>query len=193
MHEYGGGAWWAANSILWYVDYSDQRLRQIDARHQCDKSPLLLSAEPSSPRAQRFADIRPTDCGHWLVCVCERHQPEKQEPENLICAVARDGSFKQLDLVVGADFYGSVCLSPDGRQMAWVQWDHPDMPWDTTTLMLGALSSDTQGIRLSDVRAVAGGHQEAIVQPLFSPDNELHFLSDRNLSLIHISEPTRPY
>ena len=179
MHEYGGGAWWAADSILWYVDYSDQRLREmvIDAQ---DTPPVLLSKQPATSRAMRFADIRPTVCGNWLICVCERHSSSRGEPENLICAVARDGSFKQLDIAIGADFYGSVCLSPDGKQIAWVQWDHPNMPWDTTTLMQATLISDVQDIRLDNICAVAGGHEEAIVQPLFSPDNQLHFLSDRN-------------
>ena len=179
MHEYGGGAWWAADSILWYVDYNDQRLREMVLGAQ-ETPPVLLSEQPATSRALRFADIRPTVCGNWLVCVCERHLNSRAEPENLICAVARDGSFKQLDIAIGADFYGSICLSPDGKQMAWVQWDHPNMPWDTTTLMQATLISDGQDIRLDGICAVAGGHEEAIVQPLFSPDNQLHFLSDRN-------------
>ena len=179
MHEYGGGAWWAADSILWYVDYSDQRLREIVVGAE-QSSPVLLSKAPATSRAMRFADIRPTLCGHWLICVCERHSTDRDEPENLICAVARDGSYKQLDIATGADFYGSVCLSPDGKQLAWVQWDHPNMPWDTTTLMQATLFSDAQGVHLDNICAVAGGHEEAIVQPLFSPDNQLHFLSDRN-------------
>ena len=179
MHEYGGGAWWAADSVLWYVDYDDQRLREMVVGTQAS-GPVLLSEAPATSRAMRFADIRPTLCGHWLICVCERHSADQDEPENLICAVARDGSFKQLDIATGADFYGSVCLSPDGKQIAWVQWDHPNMPWDTTTLVQAAFASDAQGIRLDNICAVAGGHEEAIVQPLFSPDNQLHYLSDRN-------------
>ncbi|MDC0435223.1 prolyl oligopeptidase family serine peptidase [bacterium] len=179
MHEYGGGAWWAADSVLWYVDYNDQRLREMVVGTHAS-GPVLLSEAPATSRARRFADIRPTLCGHWLICVCERHSADREEPENLICAVARDGSFKQLDIATGADFYGSVCLSPDGKQLAWVQWDHPNMPWDTTTLVQAAFASDAQGIRLDNICTVAGGHEEAVVQPLFSPDNQLHYLSDRN-------------
>jgi len=179
MHEYGGGAWWAQNNVLWYVDYGDQRLRELSCDNATSATPVLLSAEPAQSRAQRFADMRPTLDGHWLICVCERHNPHDAEPANLISAVARNGSLMQVDLAVGADFYGSVCLSPDGQHVAWVQWEHPNMPWDTTTLMYARINSDADNVTLSEVQAVAGGQDEAIIQPLFSPDNRLHFLSDR--------------
>ena len=180
MHEYGGGAWWAQDGTLWYVDYSDQRLRQLPIDSDTRRQPQILSATPDSPKAQRFADIRPCVSGDWLICVCERHSDSAREPQNLITAVARSGSQIQIDLASGADFYGSVCLSPDGKQLAWVQWNHPNMPWDTTTLMLADLASNTDSIALANIRSVAGGDNEAIVQPLFSPDNRLHYLSDRN-------------
>ncbi len=194
MHEYGGGAWWADHGTLWYVDYADQRLRELQlpesaetdagidngANADAEPSITILSPEPNIPRGRRFADIRPTADGHWLVSVCERHSSKQTEPQNLLVAVARDGSQNMADLAHGADFYGSVCLSPDGRQIAWVQWDHPNMPWDTTTLMRATLSSDASSIKLVDIEAVAGGDDEAIVQPLFSPDNKLHYLSDRS-------------
>ncbi|MFK7993344.1 MAG: alpha/beta hydrolase family protein [Granulosicoccus sp.] len=180
MHEYGGGAWWVANDTVWFVDYADQRLRQLHYSSDGANAIQLLSAEPPTPRGLRFADIRPSHDGHWLVSVCERHLPDQDEPQNLICAIARDGSQRQIGLVEGADFYGSICLSGDGKQLAWVQWDHPNMPWDTTTLMMANIISDSEDIRLSDARAVAGGSDEAIVQPLFSPDHRLHYLSDRN-------------
>jgi len=180
MHEYGGGAWWVENDIAWFVDYADQRLRQLHYRAPGKPALQLLSAEPASPRGTRFADMRPTRDGYWLVSVCERHLPDRKEPQNLVCAIARNGSQLQIDLAQGADFYGSICLSPDGKKLAWVQWDHPNMPWDTTTLMMASIISDSKSITLTDVQKIAGGHDEAIVQPLFSPDSKLHYLSDRD-------------
>lgn len=180
MHEYGGGAWWAEGSVLWFVDYADQRLRELQFDDAATPLTRLLTAEPSQPRALRFADMRPTRDGHWLVSVCERHAVSSEEPQNLLIGTARDGSLRQVDLAEGADFYGSVCLSPDGTQVAWVQWDHPNMPWDTTTLMCAQLHSSATDISMSDVRVMAGGKNEAIVQPLFAPDNRLHYLSDRS-------------
>lgn len=180
MHEYGGGAWWAKDDTLWYVDYSDQRLRQIHYTSGSSTEVQLLSVESDVPRAQRFAEMKPGIDGHWLVSICERHLPTQHEPQNLIVAVKRDGSLKQHALVKGADFYGSLCLSPDGKHIAWIEWNHPNMPWDTTTLMRARVLSDEEGIRVTNLRIIAGGKDESIVQALFSPDNTLHFLSDRN-------------
>jgi len=118
MHEYGGGSWWVKDGVLWYVDYSDQRIWEIKNGHD----PLALTADPVKPKSQRYADIRPTQCKQWLIVVKERHSQASDEPENLIAAISTDGSQRQYDLSVGADFYGSPALSPNGRQLAWVEW-----------------------------------------------------------------------
>jgi len=80
-------------------------------------------------------------------------------------------------LATGADFYAAPRLSPDGRQLAWTEWDHPNMPWDTTRLMLADV--DEEGTLLN-ARVVAGGDQESVVEPRWSPDGLLHFVSDRS-------------
>ena len=180
IHEYGGGSWWVQNNTLWFVDYADQRLRQMNYAAGEDSGIKLLSAEPEFSKAQRFAEMRPTNDTHWVICICESHSKNQKEPENQIVAVATDGSFKQITLCEGADFYGSLCISPDGNSLAWIEWDHPNMPWDTTTLKTAVLQSNSSGIVLKDEITVAGGHEEAIVQASFSPDNKLHYLSDRN-------------
>lgn len=192
MHEYGGGAWWACDSVLWYVDYQDQRLRELNLSSR--KQPAkILSPASRTPREQRFADMRPTIDGHWLISVCERHRATQEEPQNLLCAIARDGSFKQIDLSQGADFYGSVSVSPDGKQLAWVEWMHPNMPWDTTRLMRANIRSDATSIVLENIEQVAGGDNEAIVQPLFCPNNRLHYLSDRHdLWQLYVLGSTEP-
>ncbi len=82
----------------------------------------------------------------------------------------------QVVLAEGHDFYASPALSPDGRRLAWLTWDHPDMPWDGTTLWLAEIQADG---RLLDPAQVAGGRTESIFQPAWSPDGVLHFTSDR--------------
>ncbi|ASJ73032.1 Dipeptidyl aminopeptidase BIII [Granulosicoccus antarcticus IMCC3135] len=181
VHEYGGGSWWAQNGTLWYVDHSDQRLRALTPG--CE--PLILSAEPPEPRAWRYADFRPTPDGHWLIGVAERHAIGADsdvpcQPENLIIAIASDGSGCSVDLASGSDFYGSPCLSPEGKALAWVQWEHPNMPWDDSSLKLATLQSSKGSIAISQVQHVAGGQDESIVEPAWSPDGTLHYLSDRS-------------
>lgn len=181
VHEYGGGAWWAQNGTLWYVDHSDQRLRVLNP----GSKPVLLSAVPPAPRAWRYADFRPTPDGHWLIGVAERHATDTMDtpsasPENLIMAVACDGSERSIELATGSDFYGSPCISPQGDALAWIQWDHPNMPWDDSSLMVARLHSSAESVSISEVRRVAGGKNESIVQPAWSPDGTLHYLSDRS-------------
>ena len=207
VHEYGGGAWWAADGIAWYVDHADQRLRRVVP----GEAPTLLSPEPSTPRALRYADFRPTPDGRWLIGVGERHGDADatatdgadgreaddgrtdgagadgdaggrvREPVNTLFALAADGSGRLVTLVDGADFYGSPRVSPDGRHLAWIEWNHPNMPWDDTTLRVAPLETSADGARVGESRRVAGGHGggEAVVQPEWSPDGTLHWLSDR--------------
>ncbi len=179
VHEYGGGAWWAANGTAWYVDDADQRVYALRA----DADPVPLTPEPPSKGAWRYADLRPLDAS-WLVAVCERHlaDADAKEPENLLVAIATDASGRVVDLVRGADFYGSPRPSPDGAELAWIEWNHPNMPWDDTTLRAAPIAHEPDGTpALAEPRAVAGGdgRGEAVVQPEWSPDGRLHFVSDR--------------
>mgnify|MGYP000029014938 CR=1 FL=1 len=185
VHEYGGGAWWAADGIAWYVDNSDQRLRKLVP----GESPVMLSPPSTARESCRYADCRPAPCGRWLIGVSEVHregdaaaEDAAGEPLNRLVAVATDGSMRVVVLVEGADFYGSPRISPDGRELAWIEWQHPHMPWDETRLCRARLRLGETDARVESVREIAGGagSDEAIVQPEWSPDGHLHFLSDRN-------------
>ena len=79
-------------------------------------------------------------------------------------------------LAGGHDFVSYPRLSPDGAQLVWTTWDHPQMPWDGTELWIGELVANG----LEDIRKLAGGRDESIYQPTFSPDGVLHFVSDRS-------------
>lgn len=179
VHEYGGGAWWVENRVVYYVDYADQRIRKLDTTKPGNK-PQLLSPESETARGLRFADFRVTTDGLWLIAVCEKHGTGNDEPENLLVAVATNGSCQLITLASGADFYSSPCLSPDGTQIAWVQWNHPNMPWDVTELWQANLDSTESQCALNKNEQVAGGNNEAIVQPLYSPVGVLHYLSDKD-------------
>jgi dipeptidyl aminopeptidase/acylaminoacyl peptidase len=116
-----------------------------------------------------------TPDGQWIVCVRERH-PATGEASNEIVIIRTNGSLPPRTLVSGRDFYACPRISPDGRSLAWLEWDHPQMPWDGTELWLADLPS---GISLANPRRVAGGPTESIFQPEWSPTGVLHFVSDR--------------
>jgi dipeptidyl aminopeptidase/acylaminoacyl peptidase len=99
------------------------------------------------------------------------------EPENTIAAVDLAGDGAGRVLVRGNDFYAAPRLSPDGGRLAWLAWDHPNMPWDGCRLWLAGVAADG---RLGEPRCVAGGERQALCQPAWSPDGRLHYVSDRS-------------
>jgi len=168
VHEYGGGAFLVAEGTVYFSHFSDQRLYQKSP--QADPQPLTSEANRcyAEPLLDRQRDR--------LICICEDHDTVDAEPQNYIASVdLKTGDVSCL--VSGCDFYVSPRLSPDGKKLAWVQWNHPNMPWDDTQLCVGMVNE--QG-HVSEVEVVAGGKEEAVCHPLWSPDGQLYFVSDRN-------------
>ncbi len=170
VHEYGGGAWWVAGGVAYYVEFADQRLRRTESGGE----PVLLTREPDMPRGLRYTDGRPTLDGDWFVCVHERHG--EGEPVNEIIAVATDGSMRTEVVASGADFYASPRLSPDGRSIVWIQWMHPNMPWDATELWI----ADLDGVSVTNARKLVGNGNEALQEPLWWSDGTLVVVTDRD-------------
>jgi len=166
VHEYGGGSFTAAGGTVWFVNDRDQR---VHALAPGDAEPRALTAAG----ARRFADLV-ADLAHGrLLAVCEDHATQP-EPANTLVAIPLAGGDVET-LASGHDFYASPRPSPDGRQLAWLAWRHPNMPWDESELWLADLDADR---RPRDARRVAGGVGVSVFQPEWSPDGRLHFVSD---------------
>ena len=170
VHEYGGGAFLVKGETVFFSNFEDQRLFRLDG----DGQPRPITPEPPEPGAHRYADGRLTPDGRWFVCVRERH--EGGEPVNELVAIPADGSEEPRIVASGHDFFSNPRPSPEGRRMAWLSWDHPRMPWDGSELWVAELSADGT---LGEPRLVAGGPDESIFQPDWSPEGILHFVSDR--------------
>jgi dipeptidyl aminopeptidase/acylaminoacyl peptidase len=169
VHEYGGGAWrLAAPDLVLFVDFERQQLY----RQRLGTDPIAISPEPEEPGALRYADMRLAPDGRTVVCVRERDT--EPEPVNEIVALPLDGSEEPRVLASGRDFYASPRISADGTWLAWICWDHPNMPWDGTELWVAPLEDP------GEERLIAGGPEESIFQPEWGPDGRLHFASDRD-------------
>jgi dipeptidyl aminopeptidase/acylaminoacyl peptidase len=167
VHEYGGGAFAVDRGAVWFCNDVDQRIY----RQAPGEAPVAVTAE--GPR--RFADLIVDAGRRRIIAVSEDHGSGGREPVNTLVAVAADGGIETL--AGGADFYAAPRLSPDGRQLAWLSWNHPNMPWDGCALTVAALDA---GGRAVDRAVVAGGATEALFQPEWSPDGTLFFVSDRS-------------
>ncbi|MGE3240954.1 MAG: prolyl oligopeptidase family serine peptidase [Pirellulales bacterium] len=167
-NEYGGGAFLAADGVIYFSNYADQRIWRM----RPGEEPKPLTPE----KKLRFADYV-FDASHQrLIGVCEDHSVRDDEPPNRIVGIDL-ASGAVTPLVEGADFYSTPVVSPDGTQLAWVEWNHPNMPWDDTSLYTAPIYADGS---LGPARHVAGGENESIFQPAWSPGGELYFVSDRS-------------
>jgi dipeptidyl aminopeptidase/acylaminoacyl peptidase len=112
-----------------------------------------------------------------LIAVREDHRSGSPEPRNSLVAIACDGDAEPVELAAGHDFYAAPRLSPDGRQLAWLAWNHPSMPFFDTELWLADVAEDGS---LVAPRRIAGGIGESLAQPQWSPDGRLCVVSDRS-------------
>jgi len=167
-HEYGGRCVSAHQGDVIFSNFADQMLYRLTDGH----APTQITDTPGL----RFADpVHDPKTGR-VFCVCEDHRNVGTEAVSTLVSVALDGSGDIQTLARGDDFYSSPTLSPDGRHLAWLSWTHPNMPWDSTRLWLAYRDATGQ---FGDGRCVAGGPGESVVQPRFSPDGHLTFVSDR--------------
>jgi dipeptidyl aminopeptidase/acylaminoacyl peptidase len=172
VHEYGGGSWAVHNGTVYFSNFADGRLyRQVPSASE----PQALT--PSCPK-WRYADGMIDQRRNRWIGVREDHTIDG-EPGNAIVAVDLGGGGGPGHVLAsGHDFYASPRLSPDGRWLAWLAWDHPNMPWNGTWLYLGKL---TQGGAISEPEPIAGGATESIFQPEWSPDGaQIALVSDRS-------------
>src|SRR5262249_3975635 len=174
--ENGGASRTAPSKTAYFPNFADGRpYRQAPGASE----PRALTPEvPARERQWRFADgVIDQRRSRWIG-VREDHTVEG-EPVNAIVAVdLGDGVRPGHVLASGHDFYASPRLSPDGRWLAWLAWDHPNMPWNGTRLYLGEVA---QNGAISNVEPIAGGATESIFQPEWSPDGaQIALVSDRS-------------
>ncbi len=163
VHEYGGGSYVVAGGIVVYSEFTDGRLYRLD--------PGAEAAVPITPPGPwRYADLRADLPRRRFYAVREDHSAGVPvDAVNTIVAIPLDGGEATI-LVEGPDFVAAPRLSPDGDRLAWLEWDHPDMPWDATRLRVAPIGPDGT---LGPSSLAAGGPDESIVQPEWAPDGTL--------------------
>jgi dipeptidyl aminopeptidase/acylaminoacyl peptidase len=169
VHEYGGGSYTVAGGVIVYSDVADGRLYRLDPGAD---APVPIT--PAGP--WRYADLR-VDAGRRRFVAVREDHPGGGEPVNQIVDVALDGEREPRVLVTGSDFVASPRIAPGGDRLAWLEWDHPNMPWEATRLRVAVIGDD--GL-LGEPDLAAGGPDESVVQPEWSADGTLHLVSDRS-------------
>jgi len=166
IHEYGGGAFVVEGNTIYFSNYQDGRIYQ-----------QIIGTQPyplTDKLERRYGDLVVDRHRNRLICVCEDHSLGGEAVNSIVTINLNTGRIK--NLVAGSDFYAAPRLSADGKYLAWLSWNHPDMPWDSTYLWLGWLDPD--GLVL-EPELMAGGPAESICEPKWGDDGTLYFASDR--------------
>ena len=169
VHEYGGLCFWVLDVVVYFSNFADQRVYRQKPGGQ---------PEPITPEGVdlRYGDGKIDGSRNSLVCVREDHRDPDREAVNTVVGLDLNGNGEGDVLVSGSDFYGYPSASPDGSQIAWLSWEHPNMPWDSTELWVADFEDEGS---LGARRKIAGEPGESVFQPEWSPDGTLYFVSDR--------------
>jgi dipeptidyl aminopeptidase/acylaminoacyl peptidase len=206
VHEYGGQSYLpmladgaaAAGFDLVFANFADQRLYRVRPADPDNADPGNAEPAPLTPAGAgfRFADLTLSPDGRELWCVQETSVPDDGEPaagfhagggmkvRRAIVAVPLDGSAAAeagaiRELVTGAHFFAFPTPSPDGTRLAWIDWNHPLMPWDGTELRVAAVpAAGESGVRVADAALVMGGPRESVLAPRWRDSGTLYAISD---------------
>ncbi|MCS5712629.1 prolyl oligopeptidase family serine peptidase [Candidatus Berkiella aquae] len=165
VHEYGGAAFTVDKGIIYFIHFADQRLYRMAPG---------TKPQPITQTGIRFADLKVTPFG--IVAIAESHLAQTHEPENFLALIDPETGHIQ-PLAKGYDFYSSPALSKDFKQIAWICWNHPNMPWDNTELWIADFTQ--QGLQ-NQQRIDEKEPEQAFFQPQWGPHNELVVVSDKN-------------
>ncbi len=172
VHEYGGAAYLVNRGTVWFANFKDQRLYRQDP----GRDPVPITPDRDIRHADMVLDTR----RERLIAVREDHSTGSIWAVNSIVSISlalTGGLAEVVSLVEGNDFYASPRVNPAGSHLCWLTWNHPNMPWDGTELWVGELTAEGT---IRAPRRVAGGRNESIFQPAWSPDGDLYFVSDRS-------------
>ena len=167
VHEYGGGAALITNGTIYFVDYDTQQI----FCQKPNKIPYAITKSINS----RFSDMEFDCVRNRLICVQEDHSKDGEPLNKLVAVNLRSGIIEILD--DEHDFVSSPRIDKKCNNLAWLTWDHPNMPWDGSTLWTSELSAN--GL-LKKKKIVAGSYEESIFQPEWIDKEKLIFVSDRS-------------
>jgi dipeptidyl aminopeptidase/acylaminoacyl peptidase len=165
VHEYGGGAFMVEDGVIYFSNFKD---------HHLYRQPVGGQPEVITPKdGYYYADLILDKQRNRIICIREDHTADGEAVNTIISLSLSDGH-EQI-LVEGGNFYSSARLSPDGSKLAYLTWNHPNMPWDGCELWLADVSADGT---LHNSKLTAGSSTESVFQPEWSPDGILHFVGE---------------
>ena len=175
VYEYGGPAFTVKDNYLFFVNFSDQRIYRQDLTNPTKEAIPITVTNNADGSTGKYMNLSVSKNGEWLLFVYEK---EYQDKENLNYIATINLKNKKVSepviLAEGADFYDKPSFSNSNQQIAWVQWNHPYMPWDSSQLYV----ADFQSGKLNKKKKIAGDDKVTIGDFVFDQTDELFFTMD---------------
>ena len=169
VHEYGGGSFAVNNKIIFFTNWEDQRIYKIE-----NNKISPLTKIPLIEKGVRYADLTISFDLNWLFCVRETHFEKKEAKNDLVAISTSSGEIKVIS--EGRDFYSSPRQQKIGDQICWLEWDHPNMPWDGNELFTAKFNDGN----ISNKKHIDGSKEISIVQPEWASSGDLIYISDQS-------------
>jgi|TARA_B110000263_G_scaffold241110_1_gene245001 dipeptidyl aminopeptidase/acylaminoacyl peptidase len=169
VHEYGGGSYAVNNKIIYFTNWEDQRIYKIK-----NNKITPITEIPIIEKGVRYADLTVSFDEKWLFCVRETHFENKEAKNDLVAISTSSGEIKIIS--EGRDFYSSPRQQILGEYLCWLEWDHPNMPWDGNELFTAIFNNGS----ISNKKHIDGSKEISIVQPEWANAGDLIYISDQS-------------
>lgn len=168
VHEYGGRSYLGLEQSNSYVLYFSNKKDQRLYKKVGEKEPIALT--PDTQSQDRYAELIKVGDEIW----CVREQNSEGRCSRELIAVNENGEIRTL--VSGHQFYMNPRISPDGRHLAWVSWEHPDMPWDGTELFVAEISNG----EVKNKRVIAGNRKNPVLSPEWFDEKTIIYIDEES-------------
>ena len=191
INEYGGKPFWLFGDTLFFVNAEDQclyrhHLQPIENISSLEiDTPQRISPAPNGTELLTYTDVMPL-AENLLLAIVEKKVVEEGkncESESFIALLFVSGDpdspeSKLQILQSGADFYSNLVINVEQKKVAWVQWNHPNMPWDSNELWYADLRKTKDGVAIENAHVLALADSASVCQLMFTSRGELYFSAD---------------
>nr|XP_034887486.1 uncharacterized protein LOC118028071 isoform X6 [Populus alba] len=177
--EYGGGAFTISGDTVIYSNYKDQRLYKQSIKSK-DSSPVPLTPDYGGPVVSYADGVFDLRFNRFVTVMEDRRVSSTNSTTTIVAVGLSDKSIQEPKVLVsGNDFYAFPRIDPKGERIAWIEWGHPNMPWDKTELWVGYISENGDVHNRICVAGCDPTLVESPTEPKWSSKGELFFITDR--------------
>ncbi|CAI8596584.1 unnamed protein product [Vicia faba] len=178
--EYGGGAFTVSGDVVFFANYKDQRLYKQSISSLADVSPIPLTPDYGVPTVSYADGVLDTRFNRFIAVREDRRESSQNPPTTIVSIALGNKDVQEPEVLVGgSDFYAFPRLDPKSERIAWIQWSHPNMPWDKSELWVGYISENGEIYKSVCVAGYDPSVVESPIEPKWSSDGELFFITDR--------------